>query len=148
MRIISIPIDFTNIEQSDVIFSDSLVGNTQVKTMQEQYQKATSMATSFSFVAKQSERNNEKVNTMSQSISEGLNATKNMIMNSENQDVIMDTHGILGRELDVNTNQYLPEQYRLNNKGLIFTDNNWETIKTALGKIFFNGEWNYGLIKS
>ena len=146
MRIISIPIDFTNIEQSDVIFSDSLVGNTQVKNMQEQYQKATSMATSFSFVAKQSERNNEKVNTMSQSISEGLNATKNMIMNSENQDVIMDTHGILGRELDVNTNQYLPEQYRLNNKGLIFTDNNWETIKTALGKIFFNGEWNYGLI--
>ena len=71
-----------------------------------------------------------------------------MVMNSENQDVIMDTHGILGRELDVNTNQYLPEQYRLNNKGLIFTDNNWETIKTALGKIFFNGEWNYGLIKS
>ena len=146
MRIVSIPINFTDIEQSNVTFSDSLVGNTQLKSIQEQIQKATSMATSFGFVEKQSERNNEQVNTMSKSISDGLNATKNMIMNSDNQDVIMDTHGLLGRELDTNTNTYLSEQYRLTNKGLIFTDNNWETIKTALGKIFFNGEWNYGLI--
>lgn len=146
MRIVSIPINFTDIEQSNVTFSDSLVGNTQLKSMQEQIQKATSMATSFGFVEKQSERNNEQVNTMSQSISDGLNATKNMIMNSENQDVIMDTHGLLGRELDHDSNTYLPEQYRLTNKGLIFTNNGWTTIEEALGKIFYNGEWQYGVI--
>ncbi|WP_337935025.1 tail fiber domain-containing protein [Jutongia sp.] len=146
MRIVSIPINFTDIEQSDVTFSDSLVGNTQLKSMQEQIQKATSMATSFGFVEKQSERNNEQVNTMSQSISDGLNATKNMIMNSDNQDVVIDTHGILGRELDPNTNTYLDEQYRAVNKGIIYTDNGWDTIKAALGKIYFGGKWQYGLI--
>lgn len=146
MRIVSIPINFTDIEQSDVTFSDSLVGNFQLKSMQEQIQKASSMATSFSFVEKQSERNNEKVNSVSQSISDGLNATQNMIMNSENQDVIMDTHGLLGRELDPDSNTYLPEQYRLTNKGLIFTNNGWTTIEEALGKIFYNGEWQYGVI--
>lgn len=146
MRIVSIPINFTDIEQSDVTFSDSLVGNSQLKSMQEQIQKASSMATSFSFVEKQSERNNEKVNSVSQSISDGLNATQNMIMNSENQDVIMDTHGLLGRELDHDSNTYLPEQYRLTNKGLIFTNNGWTTIEEALGKIFYNGEWQYGVI--
>lgn len=146
MRIVSIPINFTDIEQSNVTFSDSLVGNSQLKSMQEQIQKATSMATSFGFVEKQSERNNEQVNTMSQSISDGLNATKNMIMNSDNQDVVIDTHGILGRELDPNTNTYLDEQYRAVNKGIIYTDNGWDTIKAALGKIYFGGKWQYGLI--
>lgn len=146
MRIVSIPINFTDIEQSNVTFSDSLVGNTQLKSMQEQIQKATSMATSFGFVEKQSERNNEQVNTMSKSISDGLNATKNMIMNSDNQDVVIDTHGILGRELDPNTNTYLDEQYRAVNKGIIYTDNGWDTIKAALGKIYFGGKWQYGLI--
>ena len=146
MRIVSIPINFTDIEQSNVTFSDSLVGNSQLKSMQEQIQKATSMATSFGFVEKQSERNNEQVNTMSKSISDGLNATKNMIMNSENQDVVIDTHGILGRELDPNTNTYLDEQYRAVNKGIIYTDNGWDTIKAALGKIYFGGKWQYGLI--
>ena len=146
MRIVSIPINFTDIEQSNVTFSDSLVGNTQLKSMQEQIQKATSMATSFGFVEKQSERNNEQVNTMSKSISDGLNATKNMIMNSDNQDVVIDTHGILGRELDPDTNTYLDEQYRAVNKGIIYTDNGWDTIKAALGKIYFGGKWQYGLI--
>jgi len=146
MRIVSIPINFTDIEQSNVTFSDSLVGNTQLKSMQDQIQKATSMATSFGFVEKQSERNNEQVNSMNKSISDGLNATKNMIMNSDNQDVVIDTHGILGRELDLNTNTYLDEQYRAVNKGIIYTDNGWDTIKAALGKIYFGGKWQYGLI--
>lgn len=146
MRVISIPIDFENIEQSDITFSDTLVGNAQVKSMQEQFQKAASLATSFDFVEKQSERNDQKVSSMSKLIDDGLDATKNMIMNSENQDVVMDTHGILGRELDLNTNTYMPEQYRLASKGLIFTDNNWDTIRTALGKIYYNGAWTYGLI--
>lgn len=146
MRIVSIPINFTDIEQGNVTFSDSLVGNTQLKSMQEQIQKATSMATSFGFVEKQSERNNEQVNSMNKSISDGLNATKNMIMNSDNQDVVIDTHGILGRELDLNTNTYLDEQYRAVNKGIIYTDNGWDTIKAALGKIYFGGKWQYGLI--
>lgn len=146
MRVVSIPIDFENIEQSNVTFSDTLVGNNQVKSMQEQFQKAASLATSFDFVEKQSERNDQKVSSMSKLIDDGLDATKNMIINSENQNVIMDTHGILGRELDLNTNTYMPEQYRLTSKGLIFTDTTWDGIKSAFGKIFYNGSWTYGVI--
>lgn len=33
-----------------------------------------------------------------------------------------------------------------NLKGLIFTNNGWTTIEEALGKIFYNGEWQYGVI--
>lgn len=146
MRIISIPINFTDIEQSDVIFSDTLVGNQQLNNLQEQFQKAASLATSFSFVQKQSERNDGKINKFDEIISDGLDATKNMIMNSEDQEVIMDSHGLLARSYDANSNSYEPEQSRWNKDGIIFTDNNWDTIKTALGKIYVGGEWKYGLI--
>lgn len=146
MRIISIPINFTDIEQSDVTFSDTLVGNQQLNNLQEQFQKAASLATSFSFVQKQSERNDGKINKFDEMISDGLDATKNMIMNSEDQEVIMDSHGLLARSYDANSNSYEPEQSRWNKDGIIFTDNNWDTIKTALGKIYVGGEWKYGLI--
>lgn len=146
MRIISIPINFTDIEQSDVTFSDTLVGNQQLNNLQEQFQKAASLATSFSFVQKQSERNDSKINKFDEIISDGLDATKNMIMNSEDQEVIMDSHGLLARSYDANSNSYEPEQSRWNKDGIIFTDNNWDTIKTALGKIYVGGEWKYGLI--
>lgn len=146
MRIISIPINFTDIEQSDVTFSDTLVGNQQLNNLQEQFQKAASLATSFSFVQKQSERNDSKINKFDEIISDGLDATKNMIMNSEDQEVIMDSHGLLARSYDANSNSYEPEQSRWNKDGIIFTDNNWNTIKTALGKIYVGGEWKYGLI--
>lgn len=146
MRIISIPINFTDIEQSDVTFSDTLVGNQQLNNLQEQFQKAASLATSFSFVQKQSERNDGKINKFDEMISDGLDATKNAIMNSEDQEVIMDSHGLLARSYDANSNSYEPEQSRWNKDGIIFTDNNWDTIKTALGKIYVGGEWKYGLI--
>lgn len=146
LRVVSIPIEFDNIEQSSVDFSDTLVGNQQVYKMSDQIKQATSMATSFGFVQKQSEQNNAQLTSFETMFSNGLDASKNMIMNSENQDVIMDNHGLLGRELDENEGTYLPQQYRLNSKGLIFTNNNWATIKAALGQIYYNDEWRYGLI--
>lgn len=75
-------------------------------------------------------------------------ASANMV----NQDFIIDTNGILGRKrLSDESDEYELEQVRLINNLLVFTDDNWETAKTALGKIYYTDDNNkqvssYGLI--
>ena len=72
--------------------------------------------------------------------------------NMVNQEFTVDKNGILGRKkLSETSDEFEDEQVRLINNLLIFTDDNWETAKTALGKIYYTDEdgntiTSYGLI--
>lgn len=71
--------------------------------------------------------------------------------NMSNQEFVVDESGILGRRLKSESQvDYYPEQVRLINNLLVFTDDGWETAKLALGKITYDdgGETKsgYGLI--
>lgn len=76
--------------------------------------------------------------------------------NMANQEFTVDTTGILGRKWsDDSHTGFGNEQIRIVNNTIIFTDDNWETAKTALGKVYFdhydtNGEKSetvgYGLL--
>ena len=60
-----------------------------------------------------------------------------------NQEFIIDETGILGRRYKDDSHlTFSDEQVRLINNLLIFTDDNWKTAKTALGKT----DYGYGLI--
>jgi hypothetical protein len=72
--------------------------------------------------------------------------------NMVNQEFAVDKNGILGRKkVSETSNEFEDEQVRLINNLLIFTDDNWKTAKTALGKIYYTDEdgniiTSYGLI--
>lgn len=62
---------------------------------------------------------------------------------SVNQEFQIDEHGILGRKRkdaigELDDDEYDGEQFRMINNQLLFTDDGWKTIKTALGKIYYN----------
>lgn len=59
--------------------------------------------------------------------------------NATNQEFVIDTTGILGRrKLVGSSDKFESEQIRLTNNTLIFTDDNWETSKCALGKVIYD----------
>ena len=72
--------------------------------------------------------------------------------NMVNQEFTVDKNGILGRKkVSETSDEFEDEQVRLINNLLIFTDDNWETAKTALGKIYYTDEdgnqvTSYGLV--
>ena len=72
--------------------------------------------------------------------------------NMVNQEFTVDKNGILGRKkVSETSDEFEDEQVRLINNLLIFTDDNWETAKTALGKINYTDEdgnqvTSYGLV--
>ncbi|MBO5873602.1 MAG: hypothetical protein J6Q35_01055 [Rikenellaceae bacterium] len=73
--------------------------------------------------------------------------------NMINQEFITDDTGILGRKFkSEGSEEFEDEQIRIINNVILFTDDGWETIKTALGKIYYtdaegNDRVEYGLIK-
>ena len=57
--------------------------------------------------------------------------------NMNNQEFVVDNTGILGRRRK-SEDLFEPEQVRMINNLLLFTDDSWQTVKTALGKIVYN----------
>ena len=71
--------------------------------------------------------------------------------NAINQEFVVDNTGILGRKKTSETSdEFEEEQMRMINNCLLFTDDGWETVKTALGKIHYEDDeghkTSYGLI--
>lgn len=94
-------------------------------------------------------RNKEKLtNMINAPLDRTLRAAQS---NMAAQAFIMDDTGILGRKYDTETDAsnsaFLPEQIRIINNTILFTDDNWESASLALGKIYGeDGEYlGYGL---
>lgn len=57
--------------------------------------------------------------------------------NATNQEFVVDDTGITGRKLLSTGDGYEPEQVKLINNVLLFTDDSWDNAKAALGKITY-----------
>lgn len=82
-----------------------------------------------------------------EALASSRNLAKDAAINATNQDIIIDDTGLLGRR-SVSNGEYDPKQLKLTNRNLVFTDDGWDTCKTALGEIALpdnSGETAYGI---
>ena len=134
LRLLEYEIDFGNFDSIPVEFSDVTKiknGTTDVRDILEQ---ASSMATSYSSVQRQASQGNDAKATITQWISDGLNTALVQIQSNDNEDISITKNGLLGRSYDDITGTYLPEQLKLTHNIIAYTDNNWESVKQAIGK--------------
>lgn len=79
-------------------------------------------------------------NSVRQFMKSALDIAQNALMNSSGQAFRADQSGIhLLKYADASNSTYSPEQTWVINNGIYMTDDNWETIKLALGKITAEG---------
>ena len=94
-------------------------------------------------------KNKDKINSLLNSpLDRTLRATQ---ANMSNQEFTIDLTGILGRKWsDDSHTSFEKEQVRIMNNTIMFTDDNWQTIRAALGKISYDEDGEekqaYGLI--
>jgi hypothetical protein len=95
-------------------------------------------------------RNKEEISSL---LKDPLSSTlRASFANMNNQEFMIDETGILGRKFTTaSKTSFNDEQMRIINNVILFTDDNWETAKAALGKISYtddNGQSvsAYGLI--
>lgn len=145
IRITQLTFDYDNIEQMEVVLSDALVGENAISDYQKIIDSAKSIATTFPAIQKQTDLNNKDLsNITTRLIDEGLAAVNKMVAETNNQKITIDEYGLLGRRWNEDRNAYEDEQLRLINNDIVFTGDKWQTIHTAIGRIYYNG-WKYGI---
>lgn len=82
---------------------------------------------------------------MKEAIQSSRNITMAGALASSNEEVVIDSSGYTGRTKLAN-GTYDPQQIKITGKNIVFTDDNWDTAKTAIGEILLPNEIStYGI---
>lgn len=150
LRLLDYDIDFDNLDNISVTFSDVIEMNTIVSDTKSILESAQSMSSSYGYVTRQAGQGQKSNQQLKDWISDGLSLTQVKILNSAaNQNVTMDEYGILCRKYNPELETYEDEQLKIINSTIALTDNNWESTKTAVGKFYYrdmldNGDFVQG----
>ena len=117
--------------------------------------QARTMATSYNAVMRQAEKGNTANQTIEQQKKQGLILNQNKIINDiDTQNFVIDSQGALMRAKNDFDDEYSPEQIKLLNKGIYYTNDDWETVKAGLGHFMYydpktkTTKEDYGIIAS
>ena len=90
---------------------------------------------------------NGELVSMQNAIANSRNLAKNEAMSATNEVVLIDDTGYTGRKLLADGESFDPRQIKIVNNQIVFTDDAWETAKTAIGEIQIPGSQNtkYGV---
>ena len=153
LRLISYSIDFENLNNISVEFSDVKQCADGITDTESIINQAKSMASSYSAVTRQASQGNKSKQQVDDWVTQGLSLTNMKIVgNADNQNITWDSHGLLCREYLPITDSYSEKQLKVINRGLYLTDDNWLTSKAGIGDFtFYNPgteqmEESYGVV--
>lgn len=138
LRLTKYDIDYDDFDDIPVEFSDAVKAKSNTRSIQEVLDQASSMATSYGYVQRQAKRGEESNTIVNNWVSNGLNTTNTKIVGgADNQTQTWDSHGMLFRRFDDESNDYEPTQIKIISSTIAITDDNWNTTKTAIGKYYY-----------
>ena len=146
LRLIRYSIDYDDLQNLDVEFSDVIECGDSISDIKSILQKANYMSTTYQTVERQVDKNDRTTQRVNTWFEDGLDATLTRIINNaESQTMVFDEHGLLMRKYDDISSSYQPEQLKIINSTLAVTDDNWATTKTAVGKFLYFDPVTYEL---
>lgn len=137
LRLIGFDIDYDNLTHIDVEFSDVIKKSDALSDVDNILSQSQSMAKSYSSTKRQAKQGSDSKNIVDNWFTNGLNATITKIVNSDNQDIVYDKHGLLFRKYDEITDSYDDIQLKIINSTIAITTDNWQTLKTAVGNFYY-----------
>lgn len=138
LRLLSYEINHDNTAVLNVEFSDVLKTADGMTDQQDIFAKMISMTTSYQSTQRQASQGAESNVQIDKWLANGLDATTTKIINTaNNQTQEWDSHGMLFREYDSIAESYSDEQLKIINSTIAFTDDNWKSSVTAVGKFHY-----------
>ena len=134
LRLVEYEISYGDFDSISVKFSDVAKIKNGYSDLEDVLSDASSMASSYDSIKRQANLGNEARDMVRQWMNEGLDASLVQIQNNTNEDIIIDNNGLLGRSYSDITEEYSDEQIRLTHNIIAFTDDNWQSVKQAIGK--------------
>lgn len=138
LRLVEYEIDYDDLTTLIVEFSDVELIKGGSSDLASLMSSMKSIASSYSSLSHQVESNSKNSLYVSGWVKEGLDVTNvNLVNSTDDQVQTWDEHGLLLRKYNAITDDYDDQQMKLVHRGLYITDDNWETVKTAVGNYYY-----------
>ena len=133
-RLIEYGISYKDFSNITVEFSDITKVKNGTTDVEDILSQSSSMATSYDSTKKQAEQGNGAQATIRQWLDNGLNSASVQIQNNDNEEITLTKGGLLARSYNDITDTYSPEQLKITHNIMAYTDDNWKSVKQAIGK--------------
>lgn len=135
MRLISFTVDYNDTSKIDVTFSDAIRVHDIYEDASSIQSQANSAAMSFQFNKDQYDKSSKQSNWVSEMRKYGLDVATVQIHNAKNQSQVWDETGMTFRKWNNERNDFDPEQIKIINNQIVFSDDGFKSAKMAIGKI-------------
>lgn len=138
LRMTNWEIEYDSPEQLSVEFSDVIYGNGIASDIASILSQARTMGNSYNAVARQAKKGSEAEDELGRTRRYGLVLNQNKILSDINeQSFVINSKGALMRAKNDFDSGYSDEQVKILNKGIYYTNDNWETVLTGLGHFIY-----------
>lgn len=135
LRLISFTVDYNDTSKIDVTFSDAIRVHDIYEDASSIQAQANSAAMSFQFNKDQYDKSVNQSNFVEEMRKYGLDVATVQIQNAKNQSQVWDETGMTFRQWNNERNDFDPEQIKIINNMMVFSDDGFKTSKMAIGKI-------------
>lgn len=132
LRLISFTVDYNDTSKIDVTFSDAIRVNNEILDNASIISQANSAAMSFQFNKDQYDKSVNQSNFVEEMRKYGLDVANIPV---KNQHQSWDETGMWFRQWNEQKNDFDPEQIKIINNQIVFSDNGFQSAKMAIGKI-------------
>lgn len=135
LRLISFTVDYNDTSKIDVTFSDAIRVHDIYEDASSIQAQANSAAMSFQFNKDQYDKSVNQSNFVEEMRKYGFDVATVQIQNAKNQSQVWDETGMTFRQWNNERNDFDPEQIKIINNMMVFSDDGFQTSKMAIGKI-------------
>lgn len=136
LRLIDYELDFDNVENTQVSFSDATDWNSSVNDVESVLSSASSMATSYGAVTRQAKIGTSAKDKLDNIQKSGINVSDFTIVaegrGGERQE--WGENGLIARSYSKEDEKYDDRQLKLLSNGIFLTDDSWRTVRSAIGE--------------
>ncbi len=137
LRITGIEFHGETAHEVQVTFAEHVdVVSSTAQTVRQTLQQAAQMSESYPSTVLQAEKGNQAEQKLQEIETNGLDAGKNMVTNSENKEITITRSGIIGKCMN-DEGSYGDRQFRITGNTMAFTDDNWKSVRVAIGENTF-----------
>ena len=144
-RLLEVHLSFNDLSDFSCSFGNLVTTKSEIDKHAELLSQAVTAGKQVATSAGDWQRAVDKSNKLEQDIANGLQNSALEVGRASGQSIVWDEHGIWGRKLiDGTTDQYHPEQFRIINNKLVFSNDGFKTSKAVFGSYTVNGETRWG----
>ena len=146
-RLLEVNINFEDMSDFSANFGNLVTTKSEIDKHADLLAQAIQAGKTVASSASSWQRAVNKANDIDKEISEGLSNATLEIGSANGQSIEIGQNGIWGRKLvDGTTDQYEPEQFRIINNKILFSDDSFQTSRALFGKFTYKGNEHYGVL--